>query len=165
MSAVKSKDTRPELMLRRALWHENMRYRVNFKNLPGKPDIVFTKYKIAVFVDGDFWHGHNWALRGMSSFEEELEGYSDYWRTKLLRNIERDKENDLLLRSMGWTVIRFWESEIKKDVELIRALLRFKKRFLKAKHRLTSWILRIESNRRLSNKTCMLVNNACVVIF
>ncbi len=78
MSAIKSKDTRPELLLRRALWQKNLRYRVNYKKLPGKPDIVFTQYKLAIFCDGDFWHGHNWALRGIPSLEEELKGYSEF---------------------------------------------------------------------------------------
>lgn len=117
MSSVRSKNTRPELRLRKALWHSGLRYRVNYKALPGKPDIVFTKYQVAVFCDGDFWHGHNWAIRGMNSLEEELDGYSEYWRNKILRNIERDEENNRALRSLGWTVIRIWESDIKKNVD------------------------------------------------
>ena len=117
MSSVKSKNTRPELALRKALWKKNYRYRVNYKDLPGRPDIVFTKYKIAVFCDGDFWHGHNWAIRGMSSLEEELKTYSEYWRTKILRNIERDHENNVELKSLGWTVVRLWESDIKTNVD------------------------------------------------
>ena len=116
MASIKSRNTRPELALRKALWRENYRYRVNYKKLPGKPDIAFTRYKVAVFCDGDFWHGHNWALRGIPSLEEELKGYSEYWRKKILRNIERDKENDSALKSMGWDVIRIWESDIKKDL-------------------------------------------------
>jgi len=83
MSAIPSKNTKPELLLRRALWRENLRYRVNYKKLPGKPDIVFTKYRIAVFCDGDFWHGHNWAIRGLNSLEEELASYSSFWRTSI----------------------------------------------------------------------------------
>lgn len=116
MSAIKAKDTRPELILRRALWKRKHRYRVNYKKLPGKPDIVFTKYKVAVFCDGDFWHGHNWALRGLSSLEEELDGYSEYWKNKILRNVERDDENNKALGFMGWSVVRIWESDIKEDV-------------------------------------------------
>ena len=116
MSSIPSKGTKPEIMLRKALWRENLRYRVNYKKLPGKPDIVFTKYKVAVFCDGDFWHGHNWAIRGKKSLDEELEGYSEYWRKKILRNIERDQENENELRTLGWTVVRLWESEIKEDV-------------------------------------------------
>lgn len=117
MSAVKSKDTRPELKLRKALWNEGLRYRVNYKKLPGKPDIVFTRWKVVIFCDGDFWHGHNWAIRGMNNLQEELEGYSQYWRDKLLRNIERDEENNKALKDLGWTVIRIWESDIKNDLD------------------------------------------------
>jgi len=116
MSAVKSKNTRPELALRRALFSRGLRYRVNVKSLPGKPDIVFTRAKIAVFCDGDFWHGHNWALRGLTSLDEELEHYSSFWRIKILGNVARDKENTNLLQASGWTVIRLWESEIKANV-------------------------------------------------
>ena len=116
MSAVKSKNTRPEMALRRALWLRGMRYRVNVKELPGKPDIVFTRAKIVIFCDGDFWHGHNWAIRGLSSLDEELSRYSQFWKDKILGNIERDKSNTLKLKSGGWTVIRFWESEIKNDI-------------------------------------------------
>ena len=116
MSAVKSKNTRPELKLRKELWSRGFRYRVNMKTLAGKPDIALTKFKIAVFCDGDFWHGHNWAIRGLSSLDEELAQYSEYWRTKILNNIERDKNTTEKLKSEGWTVLRFWESDIKADV-------------------------------------------------
>lgn len=123
MSSIKSKDTKPELLLRKSLWHKNMRYRVNYKGLPGKPDIVFTKSKVAVFCDGDFWHGHNWVIRGMDSFEEELEGYSEFWKNKILRNIQRDKEVSQKLNAMGWKVIRIWESDIKSDInECVKAI-------------------------------------------
>lgn len=117
MSAIPSKNTEPELMLRRALWKENLRYRVNYKKLPGKPDIVFTKYHLVVFCDGDYWHGHNWAIRGLNSLEEELAGYTDFWRTKILRNIARDEEVNQALRTLGWTVIRLWESDIRSDLD------------------------------------------------
>ncbi|MBS3976450.1 MAG: very short patch repair endonuclease [Syntrophomonadaceae bacterium] len=116
MSAVMCKNTRPELALRRALWARGLRYRVNVKTLPGKPDVVFTKAKIALFCDGDFWHGHNWAIRGLGSLEEELERYSQFWKDKILGNIRRDKENSARLKADGWTVIRFWESDIKNNV-------------------------------------------------
>lgn len=117
MSAVKSKNTKPEMLLRKVLWSRNYRYRVNYKKLPGKPDIVFTKTKIAVFCDGDFWHGHNWALRGIPSLEEELSRYSHFWRDKITNNVKRDSEVTALLENQGWYVIRIWESDIKKDVE------------------------------------------------
>jgi len=116
MSSIPSNNTEPELMLRKALWKENLRYRVNYKKLPGKPDIVFTKYRVVVFCDGDYWHGHNWAIRGLGSLEEELAGYSEFWRTKILRNIAHDSEVNDSLKNQGWTVIRLWESDIRKDI-------------------------------------------------
>jgi DNA mismatch endonuclease (patch repair protein) len=116
MSAIRSNNTKPEMLLRKALWHKGLRFRLHFKSLPGKPDIVFTKAKIAVFCDGDYWHGHNWALRGLASLEDELEQYSDYWRNKILGNVRRDVENTQKLESDGWLVLRFWESDIKHNV-------------------------------------------------
>ena len=117
MAAVPSKNTRPEIILRKALWKEKMRYRIHYKNLPGKPDIVFVRYKIAVFCDGDFWHGHNWAIRGLPSLEDEFKSYSEFWKTKIVRNIEHDREVNMALQELGWTVIRFWESDIKRDLD------------------------------------------------
>jgi DNA mismatch endonuclease (patch repair protein) len=116
MSAVKSKNTRPEIALRKALWTQGMRYRVNVKTLPGKPDIVFTRARIVVFCDGDFWHGHNWVIRGLSSFEDELARYSQFWKDKISGNVDRDIKNTARLESDGWIVIRIWESDIKNDV-------------------------------------------------
>ncbi len=116
MASIHSKDTKPELLLRKALWAKNYRYRVNYKALPGKPDIVFTKAKVVVFCDGDFWYGHNWALRGLASLEEELSGYSQFWKEKILRNIERDTRVTEELRDGEWTVIRVWESDIEKNL-------------------------------------------------
>lgn len=115
MTAVRSVNTNPELLLRKALWKKNCRYRVNCKEVLGKPDIAIKKYKLAVFVDGDYWHGHNWALRGQASLEEELEHYSPYWKTKIKRNVERDLEITIRLRDEGWIVLRFWGSEVKTD--------------------------------------------------
>ena len=117
MSSVKSKNTRPEIALRKALWHRGLRFRVNDKTLPGKPDIVFTRAKIAVFCDGDYWHGHNWAIRGLKNLDEELSSYSDFWINKIHTNIKRDDEVNRLLSEMGWTIIRIWESEIKKNLD------------------------------------------------
>ena len=116
MSAVKQKDTEPELMLRKALWHRGLRYRKNYRKLPGRPDIVFMRAKLVVFCDGDFWHGHNWAIRGLSSLEEELEQYSDFWKAKILGNLEHDKKVNFQLAEMGWRVLRVWESDIRKDL-------------------------------------------------
>lgn len=112
MQAVKANDTVPELLLRKALWHTGIRYRKNYRKLPGSPDIAITKRKIAIFVGGDFWHakGHQ------DNPGEQVATNKDFWQRKLTRNVERDKEvNDALLEE-GWLVLRFWESEIKKDV-------------------------------------------------
>ena len=127
MASIPSKNTEPELMLRKALWKENLRYRVNYKKLPGKPDIVFTKNHVVVFCDGDFWHGHNWAIRGLSSLDEELASYSEFWRSKILKNIERDTKISQTLEAQGWTVVRIWESDIRRDlngcVQLVKEAL------------------------------------------
>lgn len=109
MSHVRSKDTRPELCLRKSLWHAGIHYRKNYKALPGKPDIVLTKYKVAIFVDGDFWHG-----RDLDA--SRIHNNRRYWVDKIHRNMKRDKSVNDQLSSKGWTVIRLWESEIKKDL-------------------------------------------------
>ena len=135
MSAVKSKNTKPEMILRRELWSRGLRYRVNMKTITGKPDIIFTRAKIAVFCDGDFWHGHNWEIREMSSLEEELARYSEYWRQKILRNIERDKNVNEELASEGWIVLRFWESDIKADAEKCANIVEYTYRAMITKKR------------------------------
>jgi DNA mismatch endonuclease (patch repair protein) len=116
MSAIKSVDTHPEIALRRELWRRGLRYRKNYKKLPGKPDIAFPRAHLAVFCDGDFWHGHNWAIRGYGSLENELQRYSQVWVDKINRNIQRDEQNNKELERLGWTVLRLWESDIKSDV-------------------------------------------------
>ncbi|MDD1690506.1 MAG: very short patch repair endonuclease [Methanoregula sp.] len=108
MSSIKGKDTKIEILLRKALWSEGIRgYRLNAK-LPGKPDIVFSKYKIAIFCDGDFWHGKD--------FDQWKERLTPYWKEKIQKNIERDKKNDARLLNEKWLVLHFWESEILKNV-------------------------------------------------
>ena len=113
MSHIRGKNTKPEILLRKALWHRGLRYRKNYKMLPGSPDIVITLYHIAVFVDGDFWHakGHQ------ECPGEQIESNKDFWQKKLKRNVERDKEVNDTLTDMGWLVLRFWESDIKKDLQ------------------------------------------------
>ena len=113
MKNVKSVNTKPEVLLRKALWHGGIRYRKNYKKLPGTPDIAITKRKIAIFVDGDFWHakGHQ------DNPGEQIKSNREYWVKKLSRNVERDKEVDEELLNLGWLVLRFWESDIKRDVE------------------------------------------------
>ncbi|MCK5741403.1 MAG: very short patch repair endonuclease [Chlorobi bacterium] len=114
MSAIKSKNTKPERMLGTAMWKLGLRYRKHY-TVMGKPDFAFIKLKIAVFCDGDYWHGNNWKIRGLASLQEELDSYTDYWRNKILRNIERDRKVNGSLEKLGWTVLRFWESDIKKS--------------------------------------------------
>lgn len=119
MSAVKSANTAPEILLRKTLWRMGLRYRLHVKTLPGKPDIVFAKSKVAVFVDGDFWHGRQWRLRGFKSLAGQFDGVSNkpYWVGKITRNIARDRKVGSQLRKLGWRIVRIWESDLKKDVE------------------------------------------------
>ena len=112
MANVSLKGGKSETMLARAIWHMGIRYRKNYKSLPGSPDIAITKYKVAVFVDGEFWHGENWEER-----KQKLKNNRDYWIEKIEENIARDKRNDAILREMGWTPLHFWEKDIKKDVQ------------------------------------------------
>ena len=112
MRAIKSRDTSIELLLRKALWHKGVRYRKNYKSLPGKPDIAITKHKIAVFCDSDFWHGYDWENRN-----QRIKSNRDYWIPKIERNMARDKEVNEALAREGWTVLRFWEQKIRKDLD------------------------------------------------
>jgi DNA mismatch endonuclease (patch repair protein) len=112
MSKIRSKDTKPELILRKALWARNYRYRLRDKRLPGSPDIVFRKFKLVVFVDGDFWHGYDW-----ESKKSKLKTNRGFWIPKIERNMQRDKENNEELESMGWKVLRFWESSLNKELD------------------------------------------------
>lgn len=111
MQAIKSKDTSIELRLRKALWENGVRYRKNYNKLIGKPDIAITKYKIAVFCDSDYWHGYEWESRN-----QKIKSNRDYWVPKIERNMARDKEVTEALQRDGWLVIRFWEWQIKKQL-------------------------------------------------
>lgn len=113
MQHIKAKDTKPELMLRKALWNRGIRYRKNDSVLPGRPDIVLSRQKIAVFVDGDFWHAHGHS----DNPGEQIDCNKSFWQKKLSRNVERDKEVNDALTEAGWLVLRFWESDIKKDLD------------------------------------------------
>ena len=113
MSRNRSRDTRPEVIFRKALWHRGIRYRKNYDRLPGKPDIAITKCKIAVFVDGDFWH----ARVHEEHPGEQVRSNQGYWRKHLSRNVERDRDVRDELTELGWLVLRFWESDIRKDLE------------------------------------------------
>lgn len=102
MGKIKSQDTKPELKLKKALWNLGYRYRKNLKKLPGSPDIVYSKHKLAIFVDGEFWHGFNWSEK-----KAKIKTNRECWIPKIERNIQRDKQNNRLLLDTGWHVIRF----------------------------------------------------------
>lgn len=114
MSRIKGKDTSIELMLRRALWNKGYRYRKNYKKLPGKPDIVLTKYRIAIFCDSEFFHGKDFEKLKV---QLEKSHNSDFWIDKIQKNINRDIDVEKQLRSLGWKVLRFWGKDIKKDID------------------------------------------------
>tara|TARA_Y100000310_G_C20116073_1_gene549324 strand:+ start:16 stop:444 length:429 start_codon:yes stop_codon:yes gene_type:complete len=109
MKAVKSKDSRIELLMRKELWNKGYRYRKHYNKIIGRPDIVFPKYKIAIFCDGEFWHGHNW-----NKTKKGINTNRDFWFEKIEGNIKRDREVDRILGEEGWLVLRFWESDILK---------------------------------------------------
>lgn len=114
MQNIRSKDTEIEIALRKALWHRGYRYRKNVNNMPGRPDIVLPKYKIAIFCDGEFFHGKDWEI-----LKPKLEksNNSEYWIRKISKNRERDDAFNKRLLFEGWTVIRFWGKDIKNDLE------------------------------------------------
>lgn len=120
MSHVHSQNTDIEIKLRKALWNKGYRYRINYKILPGKPDIVLTKYKIAIFCDSEFWHGKDWEV-----LKPQLQrgSNSDYWINKIQKNQIRDSEVNNKLLFLGWTVVRFWGKDIlKKTDECVRVI-------------------------------------------
>ena len=108
MSRIKSKDTRLEVRVRSELHRRGFRFRKHVKDLPGKPDVVFTRVKVAVFIDGDFWHGYRFP-----SWEHKV---TDFWKKKISKNRERDAKKHRMLRAMGWRVVRLWQHEIEKDL-------------------------------------------------
>ena len=114
MSKIKGKDTKPELLLRKYLWNQGIRYRKNFPGLPGRPDIVITKYKMAIFCDSEFFHGKDWETQRKKI---ETGANADYWVKKITRNMKRDQRKDEELKSLGWIVLHFWSKEIECDVE------------------------------------------------
>ena len=116
MQAVKNKDSKIEVVLRRALFRKGYRYRKNYTKVFGKPDIVFTKDKIVVFCDSEFWHGYDWENR-----KADFKSRRDFWIPKIERNMERDNEVNRQLESEGYLVLRFWGKQIKKDLEMVVA--------------------------------------------
>lgn len=112
MSKIRGKNTKPEMLFRKALWHKGVRYRVNNKKLPGKPDVSIQKYKLAIFIDGGFWHGYNWNEK-----KETIKSNRGFWIPKIERNMQRDKEVNQKLSEMDYTVFRFWEKEIENELD------------------------------------------------
>ena len=111
MASVRSKDTKPEMLVRKYLWHEGFRYRLNNPHLPGHPDIVLRKYRTCVFVNGCFWHGHE----GCKYFRLPKTN-TEFWKKKIKRNKERDRFEQKQLAAMGWHCITVWECELKPKV-------------------------------------------------
>jgi len=110
MQAVKASNSELEIKLGKVLWKANLRYRRHYKKLPGKPDFVLVRHRIAIFCDSHFWHGYKWEQKRLNHKSNK-----EFWYNKIQRNIERDKEVNEMLTEMGWKVIRFWEHEIKED--------------------------------------------------
>ena len=121
MKSIKSRDTKPEVLLRKALWHEGYRYRKNYKALKGTPDIVLTKYHIVIFVDSEFFHGKD--------YDELINRLKrgkrpEYWSNKIEQNIKRDIATEAELRGMGYTVLRFWGEDVIRDVDRCRKTIK-----------------------------------------
>lgn len=110
MRSNKSTGTKPELVLAKAMWALGLRYRKNSGSIFGKPDFSFKKYKVAVFVDGEFWHGKDWEQK-----KAEIKGNREFWIAKIERNIHRDIEVTGRLKAEGWTVLRFWSNDVIKN--------------------------------------------------
>lgn len=112
MSKIRGKNTKPELAFRKALWAAGYRYRIDYKKLIGKPDILLKKYKTAIFIDGEFWHGYNWQER-----KTKIKTNREFWIPKIERNMQRDHEVNLELKRLSYTVFRFWEKEVHKNLD------------------------------------------------
>jgi DNA mismatch endonuclease (patch repair protein) len=110
MGKIRSKETKPEIKLRKMLWGLGIRYRKNVKKLPGTPDIVISKYKLVIFIDGEFWHGYNWKEK-----KKEIKSNRGFWIPKIERNMQRDHQANQLLAEKGYTVFRFWDSQIERE--------------------------------------------------
>lgn len=125
MSKVKSKNTRPEILIRKALFAKGFRYRINVKSLPGSPDIVLKKYKAVIFLHGCFWHGHDCKYGKLPATNTK------FWKEKQERNKERDQRKIRELQTLGWKVIVIWECKIKKKADLEKVLNKLQNNYLK----------------------------------
>lgn len=113
MGKIRGKNTKPELAFRKALWAAGYRYRIDSRKLIGRPDVVLNKYKTVVFIDGEFWHGHNWEER-----KQKIKSNREFWIAKIERNQQRDAEVNAALDQLGYKVFRFWEHQIKKELNI-----------------------------------------------
>lgn len=113
MQAIKSKGTSMEILLGKALWKKGYRYRKNNKKLIGKPDFTLAKHKIAIFVDSEFFHGKNWKTQ-----RERIKTNTTFWQNKIESNIRRDKIVNKTLKTQGWSVVRFWGEDVKKNIDI-----------------------------------------------
>lgn len=111
MSKVRLKGGKAEVLLAKALWHRGYRYRKNDKRLPGSPDIAILRHRIAIFIDGEFWHGKDWETR-----KPRLKSNREYWIEKIEENISRDQRNDRALEEAGWVSLHFWEKEVLRNL-------------------------------------------------
>jgi DNA mismatch endonuclease Vsr len=114
MSRIRSNGTKIEVLLAKSLWAKGIRYRKNDKTVFGKPDFVFKKIKLAIFCDSEFWHG-----KDLLSIQNRIGTNNEFWVNKITKNIERDLKVNQALTDSGWTVLRYWEKDIKKNTELI----------------------------------------------
>lgn len=112
MSKIRGKNTKPELLFRKALWQNSVRYRIDSKQLPGKPDVSIKKHNLAIFIDGEFWHGYNWDER-----KDSIKSNRAFWIPKIERNMQRDRQVNQQLYDIGYTVFRFWSKEIVTDLD------------------------------------------------
>jgi len=111
MSKIRSQNTKPEILLRKALWKLGYRYRIHAANLPGKPDILFKAKKLVIFIDGTFWHGYKWHEKKF-----KINSNIEYWTNKIEKNMDRDVQNQTKLLALGYSVLRFWDFEVKKNI-------------------------------------------------
>lgn len=112
MGKIRGKNTKPEIAFRKALYAQGYRYRIDYKQLIGKPDIVLNKYKTVIFIDGEYWHAHNWEER-----KPKIKTNREFWIAKFERNQQRDSEVNTELSRLGYKVFRFWETEVKKELD------------------------------------------------
>lgn len=127
MSSIRNKSTKPEVRLKKALFNMGFRYRINVKALPGSPDIVLPKYRVVIFVNGCFWHGHDSCTRAITPKSNK-----NFWKNKIAINKKRDSENILKLEQLGWNVISVWDCEMKNSKLFMEKLIEISQQIINA---------------------------------